>query len=201
MLLLKALKKGNLALAQRLILQGDKREIDARDDNGISPLHFCVLKGWYNIGESLLSHGAKLNPTAHFKHFTFMTPLHLAALIGDKQFIALLTEWGADPDLESGEYQTASQIALQNNHPEIARFIDRRSLISLNRKPNYTLAHPQTREYQAIPFQDVMSKRLIELQNSSPEAQQTRSWLNRYCKAKNNVVDFSKYRNRKLKQP
>ncbi|MFO1256922.1 MAG: ankyrin repeat domain-containing protein [Gammaproteobacteria bacterium] len=197
MQLLKALKRGNIALAQRLIAQGDKREINAQDDNGISPLHFCVLKGWFEIADALINRGAKLNPTAHFKHHTFMTPLHLAAMMGDMKLVMLLVEWGADVDIESGEYQTPSQVALQYHHPDIARSIDRRSLQAFNQKPTHTLFHPRIETYEPIPFQDVMSKRLIELQNSLPEAQKARAWLSKYSKDQKNVVDFLKYKNRK----
>jgi uncharacterized protein len=69
-----------------------RANVNARDDNGDTPLHRTVEKGQLGLARLLLQHGA--NHRARAKGGE--TPLHLAALHTEPDFVELLLAAGAD---------------------------------------------------------------------------------------------------------
>ncbi len=69
----------------------------------------------------LLDHGA--NPNTPEPDFQRNTPLMLAAESGNQEITALLLAHGADPTAKNSAGQTALDIALRNNHPDISALL------------------------------------------------------------------------------
>jgi Ankyrin repeats (many copies) len=67
---------GHLKLAQ--ILLEHNAEVDARDDDGRTPLHQVASRGQLKLAQMLLEHNAKVNCPRR----TWFDPLHLAAYEG-----------------------------------------------------------------------------------------------------------------------
>lgn len=85
---------------------------------GISPLCYA---GYFNAVEAmelLLQRGAAVNTGKNTE-----SPLICAASQGNLKAVQLLVERGADIDHQYGPYQTASSLAIQNNHFEVARYL------------------------------------------------------------------------------
>ena len=72
------------------------------------------------MAEVLLDHGADPNAVRS----DGSSPLMEAAGSGKADWCKLLLERGANPDLKNAEGDTASGIARQNNHPDVAEMID-----------------------------------------------------------------------------
>jgi ankyrin repeat protein len=89
--LLEAAKNGDLIKVQTLLEKGANPK--AKDNIGLTPLHYAADLGYVEIVELLLERGA--DPKA--KDNIGLTPLHIAALWGHVKIVKLLLERGADP--------------------------------------------------------------------------------------------------------
>ena len=83
-----AIRLGNIeAIKQHL---DDGTEVNAKDENGLTPLHFAKTK---EIADLLISKGADVNAKEAKNQ---ITPLHWAAWRGRKEIVELLIANGAD---------------------------------------------------------------------------------------------------------
>jgi uncharacterized protein len=85
--------------------------------NGASPLEDASLKGFEQMIELLLDHGAQVN---HVNAGSGTTALYAAASFGKGDVVKLLLERGADPNLCGMGHKSPYQAALENGYREIA---------------------------------------------------------------------------------
>ena len=73
-------------------------DINARDENGSTPLHWAALEGHKDIVELLINRGAEVNATSEIGGWT---PLHMAASKNHIQVVSFLIKKGADEDAKA----------------------------------------------------------------------------------------------------
>jgi len=71
----------------------DGADVNAKDDNGWTPLHWAALSGHKEVSEYLITMGADVNAA---ETGSGMTPLHFAAAGDQKEIVELLLASGAD---------------------------------------------------------------------------------------------------------
>ena len=97
--LLYAASKGHIEAVKHHLEAG--ADVNAKHDNGVTPLHGAVMFGHNEIVELLIAEGADVNAKAEGGS----TPLHLSALQGHNEVAELLIAKGADVNAkdEGGE--------------------------------------------------------------------------------------------------
>ncbi len=107
-----ATKEGNIVFVRRGLSKG--ADINAKDDDGFTPLHWTAIKGHKEIVELLIDNGANVNP----KGDEFgMTPLHKAASKGHREITELLIANGADVNAKVVSSPTARTALLEGSTP------------------------------------------------------------------------------------
>jgi ankyrin repeat protein len=86
-------QSGDLAAVEG-ILREDPQQLEARDEQGMTPLHMAVQGMRLEVARFLLDRGADVNALNEDER----SPLHLAALRGDEAMTRLLLERGAEPN-------------------------------------------------------------------------------------------------------
>ena len=79
--------------------------MNAKDEEGLTPLHLAASWGHKEVAELLIGNGADVNT----KDIDGWTPLHKAAWQGRKEIVELLIANGAD--VESAGYQGMDSFA------------------------------------------------------------------------------------------
>lgn len=110
-----AVENGHKAVVDLLLARG--ADINAATTQGVTPLHLAVVKGFYQVCESLLAHQAKLDvvfTTSYYSSTWFgvsgkWTPLLLAIRERHPTVAELLLQKGASVDLPGSDYQGSSQ--------------------------------------------------------------------------------------------
>ena len=93
----------------------DGTDVNAKDDNGITPLHNVAEEGHKEIAELFIAAGADVNA----KNNLGGTPLHEAAASGHKEIVEVLVAKGADVNANIGGW-TPLHLAIDEGHTEIA---------------------------------------------------------------------------------
>jgi ankyrin repeat protein len=125
-----AVRSGQLPAVLALIKAG--ADLNARNSDGQTPLHFSAWKDSGRIAEALIAAGAKVDVKTRY---TKETPLHVAAQRGKTQVVEALTKAGAETNLRGWKKKTAEQWARAFGHLELAKFLrDWRSDASKNRR-------------------------------------------------------------------
>ena len=105
-----AVENGHKAVVDLLLARG--ADINAATTQGVTPLHLAVVKGFYQVCESLLAHQAKLDvvfTTSYDRSYTWFgvsgkwTPLLLAIREHRPSIAELLLQKGASVDLPGSE--------------------------------------------------------------------------------------------------
>ena len=116
-----AVKYGNMEIIKELINKG--YSLNDGDDFKKTPLICAVELRKYDVLELLLASGASINTPAYWND----TPLYNAAAIGDEKSVNILLQAGADTSILardfSGGTKTAYDIAISNNHINVAQLI------------------------------------------------------------------------------
>jgi ankyrin repeat protein len=86
-----AARNGNLNRVKALLNQGVP--VNARDNDGYTPLHLAANYGRLNVVQELLQRGARVNPRSKGG----ITPLHAAAINGHPRIVHTLIKAGANP--------------------------------------------------------------------------------------------------------
>lgn len=182
MVILQAIRQGNLALALELIQKASLAELNATDLEGQTALHIAVQKNYLPIIKPLLEKGVNINAIAHDASYTYMTPLHYAALIGNLRASKLLLQFKADVHLENGQFHNAATIAHQHGFAEVARLIEK----STYQFVRYQWPYGKTQKHLV----DSLKNSLLKVQIDP-----TRPWKS----PNSNVIDFSAYRLKKTR--
>ena len=101
-----AIKDGDIGKV-RNILDLNKKLINAKKENGMTPLHEAVYQGNLDIVKALISRGADVNAQ---KKGGF-TPLHVAAQRGHEDVASFLLKSRADASIKDEYGMTAGDIA------------------------------------------------------------------------------------------
>src|SRR5438874_1903834 len=102
-----AIKGGDGAAVERL-LETDRGLVDARDQEGLSPILAALYRGRSEIAVAILRRGPKLN-------------VFEAATAGDLARLELLMKHRADPSIRNNEGKTPQDIAAERGHADVAR--------------------------------------------------------------------------------
>ena len=89
--LLDAAEKGNIEAVKKTLADG--ADVNAKDDNGWTPLHWAATSFDKEVSEYLITMGADVNAA---ETVSGMTPLHFAAAGDQKEIVELLLASGAD---------------------------------------------------------------------------------------------------------
>jgi hypothetical protein len=116
--LLEAARVGDTARVKELLRKG--ANVNARTENGITPLHWAAFWGHVDFVRLLLDHGADVNA----RGYNGWTPLHFAALQGRAGVARLLLERGADPSIRDDDGRTPLDIAREEGREEVVRVIE-----------------------------------------------------------------------------
>ena len=112
---------GNIEAVKKHLAAGV--DVNAKDEDGRTPLLHAAYQGNNEIAELLLANGADVNA----KNEVDTTPLHHAALYGHKETVELFITNGADVNaiIVSGQYQgkTPLDLAIQLKRTETANLL------------------------------------------------------------------------------
>ena len=116
-----AIIKGDIEAVKQHLAAGV--DVNAKDEDGRTPLLHAAYQGNNEIAELLLANGADVNA----KNEVDTTPLHHAALYGHKETVELFITNGADVNaiIASGQYQgkTPLDLAIQLKRTETANLL------------------------------------------------------------------------------
>lgn len=110
-----AVRAGNLEKVQELVSKG--AELNGQDEYGWLLLDWAACKGYAEVVEYLIEHGANVN--ARSKNGS---PLRMAAGEGRTEIALMLLRHGADPDWKHHD-NTPAEWALRVNHRTTAAAI------------------------------------------------------------------------------
>jgi cytohesin len=83
--------------------------IDIKDGRGLTPLHYAVTAGQYDVVKFLITKGTDVNVK---EIWPFGTPVHLAVENGDKEIVELLAAAGADVSARKSRATRAAPLHL-----------------------------------------------------------------------------------------
>jgi ankyrin repeat protein len=113
-----AASDGDLAAMEALLAEGT--EIDARGENGETPLILAILKDHADVVELLIAHGADVMA----RNERGLTPLHAAAYSGSTEVAGLLLDHGAAlEDRANVSGATPLMVAAEENHVAVAELL------------------------------------------------------------------------------
>lgn len=95
-LLCQAAREGDIERCRLLIANG--ADVNAKGEDGQTPLHEAAEHGYQDVVEVLTANGANIDPTSEFG----CTPLNHAAREGHKGIVELLIDKGADTEIKGG---------------------------------------------------------------------------------------------------
>jgi len=114
-ILLKVIKEKNLYKLQQIIKTYD---INAKDENGITILFHAIQFSNFDIIKSIIENGADFNIKNNYN----ISPLMVAASIGDEQTIEYLVSRNANIDFKDYKGQTALNYSRNNKNNETNNF-------------------------------------------------------------------------------
>ena len=115
--LIDALRAGDAGRARALIADGV--DVNGRDGDGTTALHWAALHDDVETGRALIAAGARAEAANRFD----ATPLALAAENGSAAFIELLLDAGADPDAATPEGETALLTVARTGRADAVRLL------------------------------------------------------------------------------
>ncbi|MBT5621356.1 MAG: ankyrin repeat domain-containing protein, partial [Verrucomicrobia bacterium] len=92
-------------------------DVNAKSENGVTPLHMTFVYGHKEVAELLIAKGADVNA----KGDGGLTPLHFATGVNYKKIVELLIAKGADVNAKDNRLRkTPLDVAIMRKHAEIA---------------------------------------------------------------------------------
>lgn len=93
--------------------------VNAKDDEGMSPLHAAAKNGYLDVAKMLIDNGAEVNATDKQKQ----TPLHAAAENGQAEMCELLLNNGAELKVLDIARRSPEMLARRNEHFQVLTVI------------------------------------------------------------------------------
>jgi ankyrin len=126
--LLEAAKCGQVDAVLSLLQHGI--DVNTKDGNGFTALHWATFHRHTDIVKLLLEHGSSVNATEKWEG---LTPLHLAAAKGFTNIVSLLLEYGANVNTVDKDDWTPLHMATKSNHTTVAELLlDKGSKVFVN---------------------------------------------------------------------
>jgi ankyrin repeat protein len=119
--LFKAAKKGD-ASSIRAIVEAKPELLEAREEDGSTPLHAAAWKGQVAAVEALLDAGADIDAESRNDHYG-STPLHAAAHGNQKEVAALLIQRGANRSIVNAQGRTPLDETTVHNATAVAKLL------------------------------------------------------------------------------
>jgi ankyrin repeat protein/beta-lactamase regulating signal transducer with metallopeptidase domain/Tol biopolymer transport system component len=110
---------GSKGVAELLIQKG--AEIDAKNKDGLTALHYAVSGRDIDTARLLIAQGADVN--AKLQGPWGWTPLHYGAYYGAKDLVLLLLDHGADINAQTANGTMPSMMAAQRGHEDVVRLL------------------------------------------------------------------------------
>jgi len=126
------------------MLLENKMNINLRCQTGESPLHLACNFEMYDTLKLLVNKKAEINITDYDNE---LTPLLYSIMIGNKNFVELLIEHGANPDLADQYGNTAYHYSIYENRYDIFKYMHEQMVLrgeQPNNKFNYTNIESKT---------------------------------------------------------
>jgi ankyrin repeat protein len=117
--LFSAVRSGDLTIVKSLIKKG--LDVNIRDEDGISPIHYAVVLGHNHIAQLLIESGADVNTQSCDMEFT--TLLYATCFTGNYELTRILIAAGANPNVASKNGWTPLMKAVLSNHEQIVAFL------------------------------------------------------------------------------
>jgi hypothetical protein len=96
-------------------------DVNAQDRQGWTPLHHAVRGNQIAVVRQLIGRGANLE----IRGYLGRTPLLMAAQLGQGEIFEILVRGGADINSKSTAAETASDLAIANQHRKIVDFLNK----------------------------------------------------------------------------
>ena len=110
-----ASREGNIKAIKQHIAAGT--DVNAKGDEGLTPLHYAVARGHKEVAELLITKGADVNA----KDDDGWTPLHDAAFEGHKEIVELLIAADADVNAKANDGATPLDMADDKETADLIR--------------------------------------------------------------------------------
>jgi uncharacterized protein len=117
------------------LLLDHSAEVDAKNNEGVTPLYLAAVEGHKDVVKLLLDHGAEVDA----KNNEGVTPLYLAAVEGHKDVVKLLLDHGAEVDAKNTEGKSALSRASsggEEGHLDVVKLLFERGAC-VNAQNNY----------------------------------------------------------------
>lgn len=110
---------GNENIVRFLLRNGADPDLASENGYRVYPLYVAIDSNFEGIAKMLVEAGAEVNVIQASQ----MTPLHAAAKNGNIEMLILLLEKGALVDIKNDQGKTASDLAFEKGHQEIAQIL------------------------------------------------------------------------------
>jgi ankyrin repeat protein len=137
--LIDAARENNLPEISRLLSVG--ADVNAKDNDGNTPLHEACWKGHVQVFQALLDHGADIEAKTRSKS---STPLHWASLRGHLAFVKALLSRGADILADNDEGKLPIHKAVNYGHSEVSKYLLQELYATTRRLPLHKLLEDLT---------------------------------------------------------
>ena len=115
----KACEHGSVELLNAVLTHGSKEAIDHRDRKGFTGLHHAAQRGYLEIMDILVRHGADIDAEDKQNN----TPLLIAATYGQVEAVQKLIGWGSKPTKQDKKHQSILHCASKNNKSEVIKYL------------------------------------------------------------------------------
>lgn len=119
--LFKAIKGNKYDIVEKILAENPENSglVNAKDEFGLTPLHYAARNGYLNIVKLLIENGADINAKDDFGS----TILCAAAWGGHLEIVKLLIENGADVRAKDEDEHTPLHLAAMKGHLDIVKFL------------------------------------------------------------------------------